>query len=238
MKKALRSLLLFALMTGCFCVSALAAERTAGIYGVKIESGYESLISLQVQKADGTEITAATETVNGTSVSGFYPQGVRLRVTYSGAEASAQYLILVLSDDTGIPTDGNVAYIDQAGAGENGITLPIYPAELSADKTYSVYLSSSALTGITSLTKVASFQYYVPYNVPYILGDVDEDGNPNGRPTANDAFLTLQASVGKQTLNENQQLASDANRDGNPNGRPTAADALLILQASVGKAEL
>lgn len=236
MKKALRSLLLFALMAGCFCVSALAAERTAGIYGVKIESGYESLISLQVQKADGTEITAATETVNGTPVSGFYPQGVRLRVTYSGAEASAQYLVLVLSDDAGIPTDGNIAYIDQEGAGENGITLPIYPAELSADKTYSVYLSSSALTGITSLTKVASFQYYVPAS--YILGDVDEDGNPNGRPTANDAFLTLQASVGKQILNENQQLASDANRDGNPNGRPTAEDALLILQASVGKAEL
>lgn len=167
---------LLVLSLGCSCVWTQAAEKEAsGLYSVAVESGYEALISLQPQTKDGTEVTAVTAEVGETSVTDFYPNAEKLRMTYSGAEPSAQYLVLVLNDDKGAPAENNVVYIDQAGTETDTVSFTAYPSALSTGKEYGVYLSSSAGTGVTALTKVASFRYYAPYT----LGDVNEDGKIN-----------------------------------------------------------
>lgn len=64
----------------------------------------------------------------------------------------------------------------------------------------------------------------------YILADIDGDGIIS----SSDARLALRASVGLETLSEEQVLAADVNND----GEVTSADARLILRASVGLEEL
>ena len=59
-----------------------------------------------------------------------------------------------------------------------------------------------------------------------ILGDVDGDGNV----TASDSRIILRASVGLETLTEEQKKAADIDED----GKITASDARLALRDSVG----
>ena len=68
------------------------------------------------------------------------------------------------------------------------------------------------------------------YKVIVVPADVDGDGVI----AASDARLALRASVGLETLSEEQVLAADVNND----GEVTSADARLILRASVGLEEL
>ena len=64
------------------------------------------------------------------------------------------------------------------------------------------------------------------FNIPYRTADTDGDG----QITAADARLALRASVGLETLSEEQILAADVNND----GEVTSADARFILRLSVG----
>lgn len=208
----------------CLFATALAAETPqAGIYDLTIESGFSSAVTVTPQTGSGAAVEATTVTMDGTQVSGFYPNAERLQVTYTGGEVSAQYLILGLSDESGVPTQGNIVYIDQVGAETGTVTFNLYPSRLEPGKTYEIYLSSSASTGITTFTKIASFQYYVPYT----LGDVDGDGELS----ASDALNALQIAVddARYTWTTNQRLAAEVDGD----GEPTATDALFILQHAV-----
>ena len=64
---------------------------------------------------------------------------------------------------------------------------------------------------------------------PYILGNVDED--EEGKVTASDALLALQAAVKKIELSDLQSKAAEVDdKEG-----ITAGDALCILQYAVGK---
>lgn len=233
MKKALCFLLTLCVLASFFCVGAAAAGTNAasGIYALTKESAFDSTVTLTPKTAAGTTVAAGSASVDGQTVSGFYANAEKVEVTFTGAEASAQYLVLALDNDSATPTQGNITYIDQTGATNTSVTFTVYPSSLASGKTYSIYLASSASAGsVQGLTKIASFKYYAPYK----LGDVDEDGNSTGRPTGNDVLFTLEASVGLRTLTGNQALASDADGDGNLTGRPTGNDVLYILEASVG----
>lgn len=220
MKRLLRNVVLMGVVLFCLCGTAFAVESpSSGIYNLEVENS----VTATPQTADGIEMEAETVQMNGEQVSGFYPNAEKLEVTYQGAAAGSQYLILGLNDDSNIPTAGNIVYIDQQLVlTDASVTFSLYPSSLETGKTYSIYLSSNADTGITGLTKVASFQYHVPY----ILGDVDL----NERVTAADAQAALQISVGLGDWGEISRLAADFNGDGDV----TAADALEILKASVG----
>ncbi len=71
--------------------------------------------------------------------------------------------------------------------------------------------------------------FYSPYIPPYMVGDVDDDGEV----TAADALEVLKAVVGKFYLTPSQELAADVDE----NGEQSAVDALYILQYVVGKQE-
>ncbi len=60
----------------------------------------------------------------------------------------------------------------------------------------------------------------------WMMGDIDHDGEI----TAGDARLALRASVGSETLTEQQKRVADVDQD----GEITAGDARLLLRASVG----
>lgn len=223
MKKVFKTVLVLALAVLCLTAVAAAAEApVSGICDVTVESGFSGSVTWKAQKADGTQVPTAT--AQGDSQ--VYADAVKLELTYTGADNTAQYLVLVLNDGTQVPTETNVSYVDQDG-NKASVVFTIYPSSLTSGKTYDVYLSSNASSGsVTTMTKVASFGYYAAYK----LGDVDESGTI----TASDALAALRISVGDGTWTENQRLAADA--DGS--NVVTAADALLILRASVGEVTL
>ncbi len=211
MKKAIKMVLVLALAVLCLTAVAAAAEGPAsGICDVTVESGYTATVTVKALKADKTEVATPTAQ-DGKQV---YADAVRLEVKYTAAEANAQYVVLVLNDGTAVPTESNVAYIDQNGTA----TFDVYPATLENGKTYDIYLSSNATTGITGHVKVASFGYYAAYTP----GDVNEDGSIN----VQDAMQCFQHFVHKITLTGNKFLAADVTADGNVN----VQDGMKILQ--------
>lgn len=222
MKKCLRAALFLAAAVTLLCVTALAAD-SGGMYNVRVEPDYVDTVTVTPQTADGME-AATVSTVINSEPKDLYQGAVRVQVTYSGAQPGAYYLILALNGAGTTPTEENIVYIDQtAGTSEaaSGAAFNVYPSSLVSGKTYGIYLSSNDST-LSSLTKVASFDYYMPY----ILGDVDE----NGYLSSNDALWTLQAAAQNRTLSANAALAADADRSGSL----SATDALFILQAAAG----
>lgn len=225
MKSMFRTALLAALAVAALGVTALAAD-TGGMYNVTKEAGYEDAVTLTPQTADGTGITGSSDTELGGT---FYAGAEKLQVTYTGA-AGTQYLVLALDKVGNVaPTEDNIVYIDQRAADSTGVTFTVYPSSLVSGKTYGIYLSSS--DGM-SLTRVGSFDYYMPYT----LGDVDSDGYW----TANDALYALQIAVNRTTIRiagvdvevtETIRASADVDID----GFVTANDALKILQKAVGR---
>ncbi len=198
MKKAIKMVLVLALAVLCLTAVAAAAEGPAsGICNVDVVNND---VTVKALKADKTEVTTATEQ-DGKQV---YADAVRLEVSYSAAEASAQYVVMVLNDGNTVPTESNVAFIDQNGTA----TFDVYPGTLENGKIYDVYISSNATGGITAATKVASFGYYAAYTP----GDVNEDGKIN----AFDAMAVINHVLKNETLTGNQLLAAnvDATRPG------------------------
>lgn len=216
MKNCLRTALFLAASITLLCVTALAAD-SGGMYNVQVEDAYQGgTVTVTPQTADGVEAAPVSTEING-ETKDLYQGAVRAQVTYSGARDGAYYLILALNGE-GTPTEENIVYIDQT-AGASGAAFNVYPSSLVSGQTYGIYLSGSDGTG---LTKVASFDYYMPY----ILGDVNEDR----KLSSNDALWTLQAVAQNRTLSANAALAADADRS----GKLSATDALFILQAVAG----
>lgn len=225
MKKALCFLLTLCVLASFFCVGAAAAENDAasGIYALAIEEPFAGTVTLTPKTADGITVQAGSATLNGQTVSGFYANAEKVKVTYTGAQSGAQYVVLVLNDASAAPTEGNTVYIDQTEAAENNVTFTVYPGRLENNKLYSIYLSSSSTTGpVQGLTKIASFRYFAPY----ILGDVNEDGSVNTM----DAMLVVNHFVGNTELTGNRLFAADVNGDGFVN----TLDAMRIVNLFVG----
>lgn len=200
MKRKLSALLLAALLLVSLSMTALAEDTsTYGAYNVKAESGY-------------------TLTPDGTADGSFYANASAFTLSCPAGTSGEQTLVLLLADDSSVPTADNLQYIDQQ-AGEGSISFTLKPKELTAGTSYSVYLSTTS----KAVTKVASFQY--GEKPAYTLGDVNGDGKIN----ADDAVLVLRYAVELTEFNETQKLAADVSKD----GRINADDAVLILRFAV-----
>ena len=222
MKKRSRLLLAGVVLAAALSIGALAADEPVkgGIYNI---SGTGATLTPQTE--DETAIPVGKDG----NTEGYYANAVRMGVEATGLEKGKQYLLLVLSGE-GAPTEGNIAYIDQAAAGADGsISFNAYPSALTTG-TYRVYIVGGSRA--FSAGPAATFQV----DQKYTLGDVDNDGYW----TANDALYTLQIAVNKTTLRinnvdtpvtENMRLSADTDKD----TYVTANDALLILQKAVGK---
>lgn len=211
MKKRSRLLLAGVVLAAALSIGALAADEPVkgGIYNI---SGTGATLTPQ------TENQGAIKPTTDDGKTGYYANAVRMGVEATGLEKGKQYLLLVLSGE-GAPTEGNIAYIDQAAAGENGkVSFKAYPSALTSG-TYRVYIVGGSRA--FSAGPAATFQV----DQKYTLGDVDN----NGKIDSADALLVLQHAVDQITLTETQQLAANVVKDANID----SADALKILQYAV-----
>lgn len=216
MKKYLRAALFLVSAIALMSVTALAADG-GGIYNVRVVEGYKDTVTVTPQTTEGTA-TASSVTVDNTTYHDFYEGAVKVEVTYSSVTSGKYYLVLALNDGTAVPTASNIVYIDQdTGKAE----FTVYPSSLESGKTYGIYLSSNDGT-LSSLTKVASFQYYMPYK----LGDVNDDGSIR----VDDALLLLNYVAQNTTLTSNQLAAAEVTGD----GIVRVDDALKILNLIAG----
>ena len=122
-----------------------------------------------------------------------------------------QYLLLVLSGE-GAPTEGNIAYINQAAAGADGsISFNAYPSALTSG-TYRVYIVGGSRA--FSAGPAATFQV----DQKYTLGDVNADDKINIKDVAE----VLNHIVKNKTLTGNAFSAADVVTDGVINIKDTA----------------
>lgn len=213
MKKRSRLLLAGVVLAAALSIGALAADEPVkgGIYDLK--PGQNVTLTPQ------TENQGAIKPTTDDGKTGYYANAVRMDVEATGLEKGKQYLLLVLSG-TGAPTEGNIAYIDQAAAGEDGkVSFNAYPSALTSG-TYRVYIVGGSRA--FSAGSAATFQV----DQKYTLGDVNEDGEIDSR----DALRTLRGAAGLVTLTPSQTSAADVNFDNEIDSR----DALRILRFAAG----
>lgn len=212
--KGVKRALVFVLALTLMTLPAMAASShdTLGVYGLTAESGY----TLTPLKADGS----APDRYSGQfddGVSTVYEGVEKFELSFTGT-SDKQYVVFLLSSNGTVPTESNIAYIDQTG-GTTTIEFTLFPYQLESG-TYNVYLSGTDF----SYTKVASFNVTNSWEeAPYTLGDVNQDG----RITAADASLVLRAATRLETLTETQLAAAKVSSNGD---LPTANDAATILR--------
>ena len=199
MKKTVTAILLAALLVTSLCLPVFAADvpTTGGIYNVKKLGAVT--VDYQVQNEGGTTVSPAAANIDGTDVADFYADAVKLKVTVSGLSDGNFYLLLAQNED-GVPTDGNLVYIDQDTAASGSVSFTVYPASIEGGKTYHVYLSGGAYTQ----TEILSFQGYAAY----MLGDVDNSKSVG----LNDAIMIMRYLVDLETLDSVQKLAADVDK--------------------------
>lgn len=215
--KGVKRALVFVLALTLMTLPAMAAgsHSTLGVYELNVESGY----ALTPLKADGSPADRYSGQFDG-SVSTVYEGAEKFKLSFSGS--ADQYVVFLLKDGS-VPTESNIAYIDQTG-GVTTIEFTLFPYQLESGN-YNVYLSGTNF----AYTCVASFKVTNSWEeAPYTLGDVNSDGNINSR----DAMLILQYAVDPvgYSLSQTQLMAADVNNDTEVNSR----DALFVLQKSVG----
>lgn len=210
--KGVKRALVFVLALTLMTLPAMAAgsHSTLGVYELNVEGGY----ALTPLKADGSPADRYSGQFDG-SVSTVYEGAEKFKLSFSGS--ADQYVVFLLKDGS-VPTESNIAYIDQTG-GTTTIEFTLFPYQLEPG-TYNVYLSGTDF----SYTKVASFNVTNSWEeAPYTLGDVNQDG----RITAADASLVLRAATRLETLTETQLAAAKVSSNGD---LPTANDAATILR--------
>lgn len=128
--------------------------------------------------------------------------------------------MLLLDDNSGVPTSGNIQYIDQVTVTDGAAKFTLKPKALK-EGTYYIFVSTTD----EALKVVATFKYGT--KPERVLGDVTGEGTIN----VSDALLALKIAVGSiESPTDAQKVAADVNLDGNVN----VSDALLILKFVVG----
>lgn len=207
MKKRSRLLLAGVVLAAALSIGALAADEPVkgGIYNI---SGTGATLTPQTE--DETAIPVGKDG----NTEGYYANAVRMGVKATGLESGKQYLLLVLSGE-GAPTEGNIAYIDQAAAGADGsISFNAYPSALTSG-TYRVYIVGGSRA--FSAGPAATFQVDQKYKTG--------DANGNGTVEIDDALAILNHIVKRAELQGANRLAADVV----PDGAITIDDALKIL---------
>lgn len=174
--------------------------------------------------ADETELgaynlTGGLKVVGVESDGGFYKDADTFELDCTKL-TGAYSLVLLLDDNSGVPTSGNIQYIDQLTVTNGTAKFTLKPKALTVG-TYHIYVSTSD----KALEEIASFAY--GEEPEYTLGDVNGDG----KFTSADALWALQGAVEARVLTGKQFMAADV--DGN--GKLTSKDALKILQYAIGK---
>lgn len=217
MVKRIKKAIAFALALALLAIPAVASggdvHNTTGVYDLNVEIGY----TLTPLKADGTAPGRYSGQFED-SVSTVYEGAEKFTLSFTGS--ADQYVVFLLKDGGQVPTETNVAYIDQAGGGT--VQFTVFPYQLEAGE-YNVYLSGTDV----DYGRVASFKVVESWTeAEYTLGDVNQDGNINSI----DALLVLQANAGIVDLDDTRIKAADVDTNGSVN----SIDALLILQKNAG----
>lgn len=213
MVKRIKKAIAFALALALLAIPAVASggdvHNTTGVYDLNVESGY----TLTPLKADGTEPGRYSGQFED-SVSTVYEGAEKFTLSFTGS--ADQYVVFLLKDGGQVPTETNVAYIDQAGGGT--VQFTVFPYQLEAGE-YNVYLSGTNV----DYGRVASFKVAESWEeAPYTLGDVNQDGNID----VVDGSLVLRFSANLTELTEQQYRAADVNA----NDVVDVIDASLILR--------
>ena len=210
MKRGIALLLTLVLALTVLAVPAMAVETTPVVYNLKVEGGYT--VSMKTESGDAAAFTGIVGDYTGT----VYENAAKLTLTFTG-QAGKQYMVFLLEGEK-VPTEDSIQYINQA-AGNGTVNFEIYPKDLKAAGEYRLYVSGTDL----DYTEVATFSVTKSWEkAPYTLGDVNQDG----KITAEDASLVLQAVARLTELNATQQSAAKVMGNANV----TTEDASAILQ--------
>ena len=164
-------------------------------------------------------VTGPLTVTNGTKDGGFYAGADTFELNCTGL-TGAYSLVLLLDDNSGVPTSGNIQYIDQVTVTDGEAKFTLKPKALK-EGTYYIFVSTTD----EALKVVATFKYGT--KPERVLGDVTGEGTIN----VSDALLALKIAVGSiESPTDAQKVAADVNLDGNVN----VSDALLILKFAVG----
>lgn len=164
-------------------------------------------------------VTGPLTVTNGTKDGGFYAGADTFKLNCTGL-TGAYSLVLLLDDNSGVPTSGNIQYIDQVTVTDGAAKFTLKPKALK-EGTYYIFVSTTD----EALKVVATFKYGT--KPERVLGDVTGEGTIN----VSDALLALKIAVGSiESPTDAQKVAADVNLDGNVN----VSDALLILKFVVG----
>ena len=155
-------------------------------------------------------VTGPLTVTNGTKDGGFYAGADTFELNCTGL-TGAYSLVLLLDDNSGVPTSGNIQYIDQVTVTDGEAKFTLKPKALK-EGTYNIYISTTD----KALKKVASFKY--GEKPPYTPGDVNNDGSI--------AVLVLRHAAALITLSGDQLKAADVNGDNTVDPK----DAVKILR--------
>lgn len=159
-------------------------------------------------------VTGPLTVKNGTKDGGFYAGADTFKLNCTGL-TGAYSLVLLLDDNSGVPTSGNIQYIDQVTVTDGEAKFTLKPKALK-EGTYNIYISTTD----KALKKVASFKY--GEKPPYTPGDVNNDGSIDPK----DAVLVLRHAAALITLSGDQLKAADVNGDNTVDPK----DAVKILR--------
>lgn len=159
-------------------------------------------------------VTGPLTVKNGTKDGGFYAGADTFELNCTGL-TGAYSLVLLLDDNSGVPTSGNIQYIDQVTVTDGEAKFTLKPKALK-EGTYNIYISTTD----KALKKVASFKY--GEKPPYTPGDVNNDGSIDPK----DAVLVLRHAAALITLSGDQLKAADVNGDNTVDPK----DAVKILR--------
>ena len=159
-------------------------------------------------------VTGPLTVTNGTKDGGFYAGADTFKLNCTGL-TGAYSLVLLLDDNSGVPTSGNIQYIDQVTVTDGEAKFTQKPKALK-EGTYNIYISTTD----KALKKVASFKY--GEKPPYTPGDVNNDGSIDPK----DAVLVLRHAAALITLSGDQLKAADVNGDNTVDPK----DAVKILR--------
>lgn len=159
-------------------------------------------------------LTGGLKVVGVESDGGFYKDADTFELDCTKL-TGAYSLVLLLDDNSGVPTSGNIQYIDQVTVTDGAAKFTLKPKALK-EGTYNIYISTTD----KALKKVASFKY--GEKPPYTPGDVNNDGSIDPK----DAVLVLRHAAALITLSGDQLKAADVNGDNTVDPK----DAVKILR--------
>lgn len=203
MKRRLLALLLAVLTLTMLTAAAFAADETElGAYN----------------------LTGGLKVVGVESDGGFYKDADTFELDCTKL-TGAYSLVLLLDDNSGVPTSGNIQYIDQVTVTDGAAKFTLKPKALK-EGTYYIFVSTTD----EALKVVATFKYGT--RPEYKKGDANGDGVVN----ASDAAAILNYLVDQYEFkSESQKAAADVET---PYGTIAASDAAKILNYLVDKADL